>query len=420
MNILYYNTLNQLTFEEHALIKLCEKISTPFYVYSANEIKNNCDEVLSFTQDYDLLPCYALKANYNPTIIKLINELGFGADVVSAGELYFARKCGIPIDKIVFAGVGKTKEEIEQAITLGIHSLNIESDEELNLIETLAKNLKKKITIAVRVNPGINAQTHPYISTGLYQNKFGVIKEQAFELYKRAQKSEHVIPSGIHVHIGSQIDSVEPYIDTAHFILNFMKKLSDLGIVVKHLDLGGGIGINYHQQLDSNDSHRTYIKKILPAFLKQFKDLRIKLIIELGRSIVGSAGLLVTKILYVKETPMKKFIIVDAAMNNLIRPSLYQAYHQILPLIAKNGTRERVDVVGPVCETGDYVAKDRDLPILKTGEFLAITGAGAYGQVLSSNYNLRPTIEEYLITGKEIINIFEGESISAIAAKYSW
>jgi diaminopimelate decarboxylase len=406
--------------EELSLPALCSQVKSPYYVYSENEIKNTCNEVLSLTQGYDVLPCYALKANFNPTIIKIIKEMGFGADVVSAGELHFAQKCGIAPEKIVFAGVGKTKDEIEQAISTGIHSLNIECDEELFLIEEVTKSLNKQINIAVRINPDISAQTHPYISTGLHQNKFGVTKEVALKIYQRALRNPLIIPSGIHVHIGSQINSVQPYIETAQYILAFLEELKAMDIVVEHIDLGGGIGINYDQQMDSKTTNRTYIKDILPDFLNQFKDLGKKLIIELGRSIVGSAGLLITKVLYVKRTPLKKFIIVDAAMNNLIRPSLYQTYHQIISLNRRGDTEEIVDVVGPVCETGDYFAKDIKLPPLRAGDYIAITAAGAYGQALSSNYNLRPMISEYLISGKDFKNIYKGDSLKSLTEKYSW
>jgi diaminopimelate decarboxylase len=406
--------------EAISLSTLCSQFQTPFFVYSANEIKRNCSEVLCMTEGYDILPCYALKANYNPAIIKLIHNMGFGADVVSGGELYFALKCGIPVNKIVFAGVGKTVQEIEKAVDLGICSLNIESDEELRVIDKIVQRKNKSINIAVRVNPDIDSKTHPYISTGMHENKFGVSKEKAIELYEKTMTSKYVIPNGIHVHIGSQISMLEPYMQTTDFILDMLKDLSKRGLDIKIVDLGGGIGINYQQQLDTKETQRTYIKKILPKFLKPFKNYDIKLVIELGRALVGSAGLLITKVLYIKETPIKKFVIVDAAMNNLIRPSLYQAYHQILPLTLNSNKNESVDVVGPICETSDYFAKDRTLPELKVGDFLAVSACGAYGQVLSSNYNLRPSISEYLISGDKLDTIYDGESIEAIASKYSW
>jgi diaminopimelate decarboxylase len=308
MKYLYYNSEDYLCFDKVDLSSTVATYPTPFDIYSAEEIRRNCKDVLSCSGSLDFLPCYALKANYNPSLLKIIKQMNFGADVVSGGELFFALKSGIPPEKIVFAGVGKSKDEISRA-----------------------------------VNEGIS---------------------------------------------------------------------------IRYIDLGGGIGIDYQHQLNGNEKPNTYIKKILPGLLKPFKNEKRKVLIELGRSIIGSAGLLITKILYVKETPHKKFIIVDAAMNNLIRPSLYDAYHQILPLNHKENLTEVVDIVGPVCETSDFFAKDRSLPVLNEGDYLAITGAGAYGQALSSNYNLRPMIAEHLVEDNRVQTIFKGESIETIASKY--
>jgi len=344
--------------------------------------------------------------------------MDFGADVVSGGELYFALKNGIPPQKIVFSGVGKSRDEIQQAITEGIHSINIESKSELNQVIDLATKLQKKIVIAIRVNPDIDAKTHPYISTGLHSSKFGVTRNMALQLYRLASQHYYVEPSGIHVHIGSQIEAIEPYLETVDFLKSFISQLEGEGINIKYIDLGGGIGIDYQHQLHENDKPNTYIKKILPGLLKPFKNENREILMELGRSIIGSAGLLVTKILYIKETPKKKFIIVDAAMNNLIRPSLYSAYHQILPIFQTDSSTEVVDIVGPVCEATDFFAKERSLPKLNEGDYLAISGAGAYGQTLSSNYNLRPMIAEYLVEDSSIQTIFKGESIESIACKY--
>jgi diaminopimelate decarboxylase len=365
------------------------------------------------------MPCYALKANFNPFLINIIKEMNFGADVVSGGELYFALKNGIPPEKIVFAGVGKSKDEIFKAVNEGIHSINIESKSELEQVISVTEELRKKIVVAIRVNPDIDAKTHPYISTGLHSSKFGVTRDMALLLYRQAMKSTYIEPSGVHVHIGSQIETIEPYLESVKFLKILISQLESEEIPIKYIDLGGGIGIDYQHQLNNDDRPTTYIKKILPGLLKPFMDEKRKILIELGRSIVGSAGILVTKIIYIKETPHKKFIIVDAAMNNLIRPSLYDAYHQILPIIHRENTTEVVDIVGPVCETSDFFAKDRCLPVLNEGDYLAITGAGAYGQALSSYYNLRPMITEYLIDDDHFQNIFKGESIETLALKYN-
>jgi diaminopimelate decarboxylase len=418
MKNIYYNSANHLCFNKVDLSSTVATYPTPFYIYSTEEIRSNCEDVLSFAGSLDFLPCYALKANYNPSLLKIIKDMNFGADVVSGGELFFALESKIPPEKIVFAGVGKSKDEIHLAISKGIHSINIESESELNQVTRVATKLQKKIVIAVRVNPDIDANTHPYISTGLHSNKFGVTRDMALQLYKHAAQNPYVDPSGIHVHIGSQIETIDPYLETVNFLKTLISQLEDEGIPIKYIDLGGGIGIDYEHQLNENNNPNTYIKKILPGLLKPFKDEKRRILMELGRSIIGTAGLLITKILYIKKTPHKKFIIVDAAMNNLIRPSLYGAYHQILPLNQSDNSAEDVDIVGPICETSDFFAKDRRLPLLNEGDYLAITGAGAYGQALSSNYNLRPMIAEYLIEDIHVQKIFKGESIDTIASKY--
>jgi len=420
MKALYYNTSGDLYLEDIPLTALCEKYKTPFYVYSKSTIQKNCSEVLQHCRDYDILPCYALKANYNPALLKIILDFGFGVDVVSGGELFFARKAGIDPDKIVFAGIGKSPTEIEQAIRLNIHSINVESAAELELIRSIAEKLNKKVNIAIRVNPDINPKTHPYISTGIHSSKFGVTRDTAISLLKRVSEHTYLQVGGIHVHLGSQIDQTGPYTETAAFLLDLRNELEINNINIRFIDLGGGIGINYQNQLDIDGSSQTYINAILPELLKPFKGKNIKLLIELGRSIIGSAGFLVTRVLYDKKTPIKKFIIVDAAMNNLIRPSLYQAYHQILPLKNLHKETDIVDVVGPVCETSDFLAQDRELPKVNSGDYMVVTGAGAYGQVLSSVYNLRPKIAEYLVDGNQVNTIYPGETIETIAEKYTW
>jgi diaminopimelate decarboxylase len=421
MKILYFDINEKLNFENISITKICHEIETPFYLYSNGDIKQNCESILRYGKKIGLMPCYALKANYNPKILKTIRESGFGADVVSGGELYFALKAGFPSEQIVFAGVGKTKEEIEYAINSNIHSINIESESELNLINDVSRKLKKKIKIAIRINPDIDPQTHPYISTGLRYNKFGVAKNIALNLFKQSKNMPFISAEGLHVHIGSQITSVTPYIDTIKILKEFINEIQQVGIYLTFLDLGGGIGINYENQLSEENNERNYINHILPGILNELESTQLKLFIELGRSVVGSAGLLITKVIHVKETENKKFIIVDAAMNNLIRPSLYQANHQILPIEkSKNSKKEIVDIVGPVCETSDFLAKDRELPVLKRGDYLAITGAGAYGQVLASNYNLRPIISEIMVDGSNYKIIRQRESVKNIAEQFDW
>ncbi len=420
MKILYHNNDGHLCFEKINLSSFVANVPTPFYIYSHNEVEKNCRDILSHAGSLNFLPCYALKANYNPTLLNIIKKMGFGADVVSGGELFFAKKIGIPAQKIVFAGVGKSEQEIEASINNEIHSLNVESESELKTVAKVAENLQKKIVISIRVNPDIDAGTHPYISTGLVSSKFGVDRETALSLYKQAVKYPFIKPSGIHVHIGSQISTAEPYLETILFLNHLIEDLANLDIHIQYLDLGGGIGIDYKNQLNPEGIPRTYINEILPKLLAPLRNRNLKVLIELGRSVIGTAGLLISKILYVKRTPQKKFYIIDAAMNNLIRPSLYNAHHQIIPLKHIEGDLEPVDIVGPVCESTDFLAKDRPLPDLKEGDYLAISGVGAYGQALASNYNLRVRIAEYLVNGGSVESIFKAETLDEIANRFNF
>ncbi len=420
MSAAFFYDSNRLFCEQTDLSEIVKKIETPFYLYSKQELEYNCRQIQGAAKDLNNLMCYALKANYNPTLLQIIRDFGFGADVVSGGELFFALKAGFDPEKIVFAGVGKAAAEIEYAIKSEIHSLNIESESELHLTADIAARLQKKIQIAIRINPDIEAQTHEYISTGMHENKFGVSAEEALKLYKIAHDAVYLEPNGIHVHIGSQITKLEPFLNTIKFLKDFREKLSREKIEINYLDLGGGIGINYENNFKDAGEKSTFVADILPAYLKGFRDLNIRLIGELGRSVIGSTGLLITKVLYRKQTPLKNFLIVDAAMNNLIRPSLYNAYHEIIPLELNSVEKEVVDVVGPVCESGDFLAKDREMQETAQGAYLAVTGAGAYGQALSSNYNLRPTIPEYLVDGKNILLIGKERSVEDIANQYKW
>ena len=410
---------NVLHCEDVDLLRFSKGKSTPYYLYSQAQIVENCQAVLQAGEGLDFLPCYALKANYNPAILQLIRRMGFGADVVSGGELQFALKAGFAADKIVFAGVGKTEEEIELAVRTGIHSLNIESQEEFAVVGQVAQRLNKKVRVAFRINPNIEAHTHDYITTGRHLNKFGIPLSEALTLYEQAAEAEYLEPVGIHVHIGSQIVQSKPFLETAQYLRSVVEQLRAKGLEVKTLDLGGGIGIDYEDDFQKAETELP-IRSVLPAYLNALKDLDVKLVVELGRSIIGNAGILVSRVLYRKQTPLKRFVIVDAAMNNLIRPSLYQAYHSIVPLELKDVPKFKVDVVGPVCESGDFLAKDRLLPRFERGDLLAVGGAGAYGQALASNYNLRPLIPEYLVTAKEVKTIFKGQTIEDIAHQYTW
>ncbi len=418
MDSLFHFRQQNLFAEEVDLHQWALQNRTPFYLYSQTQIEQNCQAVLAAGKDLDFLPCFALKANYNPQILKLIQTLGFGADVVSGGELVFALKAGFAPQKIVFAGVGKTKSEIELAITTGIHSINVESVEEFEVVKEIAHQLQVPAPIAFRINPDIEAPTHDYIATGKHINKFGIPFEDALPLYEKAMADPWLKPLGLHVHIGSQITASEPFLKAADYLINKVQFLRNKGLSVSTLDLGGGIGIDYSEQFF--EKPQKPLTHILRPLLQAFKELKVKLVVELGRAIIGDAGILVTRVLYRKQTPLKKFVIVDAGMNNLLRPSLYKAYHPIVPLQKLNRPKQKVDVVGPVCESGDFFAKDRELPELEVGDFLAIGGAGAYGQALASNYNLRPLIPEFLVKGNKVKTIFKGETIENIANKFEW
>ena len=409
---------DRLFAEDIDLGSLAEKIETPFYLYSKAELKNNCKTAIRCGKGFDFTASYALKANYNPALLKIIREAGMGADIVSGGELYFAQKAGFPLDKIVFAGVGKTIPELQQAINAGIASINVESYAELIVLARLAERLQKKVSIAVRVNPDIDAHVHEYISTGMHQNKFGVIPDEALRLYRLAAEHPWLNPDGLHIHIGSQITDFHPFVDASRFLYGFVTKLREQGIHIKTLDIGGGIGINYENAFDNPKNPRTYLTAILPQMLHSLKDLKVRFVAELGRSIIGSAGILITRVILAKDTPVKRFVIVDSAMNNLIRPSLYHARHEIIPIQRNVQEKTTVDVVGPICESGDFFAKDYPLQAVEEGDLLGIGAAGAYGQALASNYNLRPSIAEYLVDGNTVEKIFTGNSVEDLARLY--
>ncbi|RMH63703.1 MAG: diaminopimelate decarboxylase [Calditrichaeota bacterium] len=421
MNYPYHYKNGRLFCEEVDIAEAAENMETPFYLYSSREIRHSCQIIREAGSPYHFKPFYALKANYNPALLKLIREEGFGADIVSGGELYFARRAGFVPEEIVFAGVGKTEQELRAALKEEIASINIESEAELLLLSRIAANLKQKTAIAIRINPDIDAQTHEYISTGLHSNKFGVDAESAMQLYRMAAADPWLEPEGIHMHIGSQIENGQPYVDAARFLLNFIERLAAEGIRISTVDLGGGIGINYEDPFEKPEKARTFTQHILNDYLAVFKNRSLKLFLEVGRSVVGSAGVLISRVIYTKTTPAKHFTIVDAAMNNLIRPSLYRAHHPIAA-VRKETTAPVVttDVVGPVCETGDFLARERALPALKEGDLIAVGGAGAYGQSLASLYNLRPMVAEYLVDGSSIRKISPALTPEELADRFEW
>ncbi len=362
---------------------LAKKYGTPLYVYDFNNIEKNFTNIKEVFKARKSLICYAVKANSNLSVLKYLAGLGSGADCVSIGEVKRALKAGIPKYKIIFSGVGKRDDEIEEAILRDILMINLESEAEFNRIEIIAAKLNKKARISIRVNPNIDAKTHPYISTGLNENKFGVEIDKAKELYIRAKKSDYLEPVGIHFHIGSQLTDLKPIEEASKIISNMLKNLKYLDIDIKFYDIGGGIGIKY------NDEETIKLYDYAQAVLATLKGLDVTVVCEPGRYIVGNSGYFLTTVLYEKKNSGKRFVIVDGGMNDLIRPSLYKAYHEIEAVENDDQNRSACDVVGPICESGDFFAKDVQLPKLKQNDLLVVKSAGAYGFSMSSNYNSR-------------------------------
>ena len=375
------------------LIELSKKVGSPFYCYSSKILESKYSELTDAFKEEDLLVCFSLKANSNQSIIKTFSSLGSGADVVSIGELKRALKAKIPPNKIVFSGVGKNTDEIIFAIKNKILMINVESISELKQISTQAANLNMIAPISLRVNPDIEAGGNEKISTGKKQDKFGISIKEAIDVYELASNLDNIEIKGIDVHIGSQINDLEPFEKTFNSIVETITKLKDKNIDIDIIDVGGGIGINY------TDEKALNIKDYAALVSKKLGSLNKKIIIEPGRFLTAESGILVTKIIYIKENESKKFIIVDAAMNDFIRPSLYGSLHNALPIIENDKERpiESYDVVGPICETGDFFIKDFKTSQLLERDLLAITNVGAYGSVLSSNYNSRPSIAEIII-----------------------
>jgi diaminopimelate decarboxylase len=373
---------------------LAEKYGTPLYVYSHGTIVRH---FRAYDEAYGPFPhiiCYALKANTNGAVLRTVAKQGGGGDIVSGGELFRALRAGIPAEKIVYAGVGKTEDEIAFALKSKILMFNVESGDELREIDRVAGKMKMKARISLRVNPDIDAGTHPYISTGLKENKFGISAEEAVEHYRLASQLTNIEVVGIQKHIGSQITKVTPFVDAMKRILVLLDELRKKGFDMRYLDIGGGLGIPYLDEKPPLPGELA--KELLPLI----DGRKITLVMEPGRSIVGNAGILVTKTLYLKKGEGKEFVIVDAGMNDLMRPSLYDAYHHIIPVIKNRRTQITADIVGPICESGDFLARGRRVQAVKRGELLAVMSAGAYGMSMSSNYNSRPTAAEVMVQGK--------------------
>jgi diaminopimelate decarboxylase len=402
-------TESQLYCEHIPLSKLAERFGTPLYVYSASSIRERVHAFERAFGDVEHTICYSVKANSNLRILRLLGNLGCGFDVVSGGELErVLRADRRGAKRVVFSGVGKTVAEMQAALKAGIRLFNLESASELEALQRCAAKLKRKARIAFRVNPDVPADTHPYISTGLQKHKFGVHLGEARDLYAHAAKSKYLQVAGVSVHIGSQITDVSPFAAAMERIAELVKQLRSDGHRIDLIDAGGGLGIDYQAAQD----FEAWAAEYAQAVTRPLQGLGIKLLLEPGRSIVGPAGVLLTRVLYRKTNGNNKFVIVDAAMNDLIRPSLYQAEHPIVPIHPCNSGTETVDIVGPVCESGDFFARNRRLPVVNEGELLAILDAGAYGMVLASNYNTRPRAAEVLVDGKSAKLIRKRETIS--------
>ena len=401
---------NELYCENVRIEDVALKFSTPLYVYSYKTLIGHYLKLKKAFASIDPLICFSVKSNSNLSLLKALTDKGAGLDIVSGGELYRAQQIKANPKKIVYASVGKTREEIEAAIRYGIFFFNVESLQELGLISEVACCLKKDVRVCVRINPNVDPYTHRYITTGTVESKFGVDFDTARIIFLNKENFKRVHILGLHIHIGSQITQVAPFLAALRRVIGFINVLKKMGVCLEWLNIGGGLGIIYKEE--KPQTAEEFASRVVPLLRKT----GLKIILEPGRFIVGSAGILVTCVIYVKDSPVKRFVVVDAGMNDLIRPSLYGAYHEVQLLkrgaIAMQGALKRSDVVGPICESGDFLAKDRDLPILEPGTFLACMGAGAYGFSMASNYNSRRRAAEVLVKGKKFYLIRQREKLS--------
>ncbi len=396
----------ELFVEDVPVKEIIKSVGTPCYIYSFSALTQSFGLYKDAFSRLNPLICFSVKANSNIAVLRAFAKLGAGFDIVSGGELFRVLKAGGEPRKIVFSGVGKTRDEMKEAITKNILFFNVESSEELETLSLVAKGLNKKARVAIRVNPDIDPKTHPYISTGLKKSKFGIEIDKALGVYKRASTLKSIDVVGIDAHIGSQIFDLKPFVESLRKLVQLAGTLKDNRIEIKYLDIGGGLGIRYEKEENPPNP-----KRFAEAIYNEIKDKPYRIILEPGRSLVGNAGILVTKVIYLKEGEKKKFVIVDAAMNDLIRPAFYDSYHEVLPVKLTNGRNEVVDIVGPVCESGDFFAKDRRISMVKRDDLLAIMSAGAYGFVMSSNYNTRPRIAEVIVKGRKYSVVRERERV---------
>ncbi len=392
--------------EDVALKEIAAAVGTPCFVYSAATLRQHVKRIQTAFSSYPTMPCYAVKANSNLSILREIFALGFGADIVSLGELERSLKAGVQADKIVYSGVGKRRDEIEAALRCGIYSFNVESYSELDAIAEVAVSLGRKARVSLRVNPNIDAKTNPKITTGLFSTKFGVIEAEALAMADRIRELPSLQLVGVGCHIGSQIVEVKPMAEAARRLAQFALGLQERGHRLEFIDMGGGLGIRYRNE--DPPAPEAYAE----ALLQEIKPTGLRLLIEPGRVVVGNIGVLLCQVITTKKTPEKSFLIVDGAMNDLIRPSMYDSYHEIRTVDFEDTHTEIMDVVGPICETGDYFGKDRALPKgLKAGDLIYLRSAGAYGSSMASNYNSRPRAPEVLVDGKAFRVVRRRESL---------
>ena len=390
--------------EDVPLSEIAEEVGTPCYVYSYKAIVEGIRSYLLPLSEVGGIACFAVKANSNLAVLRAVFKEGAGADIVSGGELFRAVRAGVDTGKVVFAGVGKTEKEMEYALRMNILMFNVESWQELELLNEVAGRLGKKAPVAIRINPDVDPETHPYIATGLRKSKFGIDMEEAEEVYKKALSLPNIEVLGIHCHIGSQITKKEPFVDAAQRLFSLIDRLNTAGVGLKYMDIGGGIGIRY------KDEEPPLPSEVISSIKDEVKKRGLTLIMEPGRSVVGNAGVFLTKVLYVKRKGEKLFYVVDGAMNDLARPALYNAYHEVKSVVQKEDSSVIADVVGPICETGDFLARDRKLPEFERGDLLAVMGAGAYGFTMSSNYNSRPRVAEVMVRGSKWFVVREREN----------
>jgi len=391
--------------EDVPVSEIADQVGTPCYVYSYKFIEDTYNEYKEAFSEIEPIICYSAKANSNLSILKVFSSLDCGFDIVSVGELKKVLTIGADPKKIVFSGVGKTRDEIIAAIEAEILFFNVESVDELEFINEIAISIEKKARISLRVNPNINPKTHPYISTGFKKSKFGIEINKAFEVYKDCVNKQGLQVVGIDAHIGSQIFEITPFIDSLIKLIELADRLLNEGINIQYIDIGGGLGIKYE-----NEEQPLSKTKFANAIIKELNGKPYKIVLEPGRSLIGNGGIMLTRVLYNKIGTEKKFIIIDAAMNDLIRPAFYDSYHEIVTAKQNNSNKDIFDIVGPICESGDFLAKDRQFPTVSKDDLLVVKSAGAYGFVMSCNYNSRPRVAEVFVKGDKYFTIKQRES----------